>query len=692
MRTLIWKEVHENLKWAALALVLVGGIVALQGPPALMHYTFLLGLNLLSAGCAAGLGFLQVFFESRGDQRALLLHRPVSRSRIFLAKAIAGLGLYLLAMGIPFACAVTWTAIPGHVAAPFTWSMALPWLADIFTGVVYYFAGMLTAQREARWYGSRGLGLAAAVLCSFLVWGLPEFWHALVVIGLTALMVGLTAWGHFLSGGANVPQPRLARVALMGTFLAGLLFLSVVGKVVIGAWFDSGAKMVYTLHRDGRMLVVHAQGGKSPRLTDLEGRELPEVQGKELDSSAIRGIEVSLSRPAWPSFRTYRNPGRFSVRYRNDTSSGAEAWFYVPDQGRVLGYDRDSRRFIGSFGPEGFAGPDQQPSDRFEGVPTHPNGPFEVGPAAFLDFGGGAQAVDFARRTIRTILVPPEGETLLWAVPWWDEKHKRVLAVVSTDRSIHVVDDKGASVFSAPLAFDAESHGIVRFGRLDNPPRFVLWYQPSVQMGLAARKQSPHQVVEFDAAGREIARRTEPPEPLVESADAQALFGLVTPPAEALILTAATSNPCSGPDPRKGWEARTLPYILILSSHYFIPGNGWLVTARGSLVWTFRSLILLQAVVCALLCLLLARRFVFSRARCLGWSLIGLLFGPTGLLLMLAVEEWPARLVCPKCRKLRVVSRDQCEHCGAAHTQPAPDGSEIFEHPDCHRTPAGVTS
>ena len=42
--------------------------------------------------------------------------------------------------------------------------MALPWLADVLTGLVYYFAGMLTAQREARWYGSRCLGLAAALV------------------------------------------------------------------------------------------------------------------------------------------------------------------------------------------------------------------------------------------------------------------------------------------------------------------------------------------------------------------------------------------------------------------------------------------------------------------------------------------------------------------------------------------------
>jgi hypothetical protein len=111
-----------------------------------------------------------------------LLHRPMSRSRIFLGKVLAGVSLYLLALGICFACAVGLAATSGHVAAPFSWPMVLPLLADIFAGLVYYFAGMLTAQREARWYGSRCLGLGAAFGCSMVVWTVPKFWHALLAI------------------------------------------------------------------------------------------------------------------------------------------------------------------------------------------------------------------------------------------------------------------------------------------------------------------------------------------------------------------------------------------------------------------------------------------------------------------------------------------------------------------------------
>jgi hypothetical protein len=58
---------------------------------------------------------------------------------------------------------------------------------------------------------------------------------------------------------------------------------------------------------------------------------------------------------------------------------------------------------------------------------------------------------------------------------------------------------------------------------------------------------------------------------------------------------------------------------------------------------------------------------------------MGFLFGWVGLLLMLVLQEWPARIACPKCRKLRLVTRESCEHCGVLHAIPTPDGTEIFE-------------
>jgi hypothetical protein len=66
------------------------------------------------------------------------------------------------------------------------------------------------------------------------------------------------------------------------------------------------------------------------------------------------------------------------------------------------------------------------------------------------------------------------------------------------------------------------------------------------------------------------------------------------------------------------------------------------------------------------------------------------LFGLTGFLLMITLLQWPARIACPKCRRPRVVTRERCEHCDAAHALPAPDGTEIFEQNPAIAHPALV--
>jgi hypothetical protein len=685
MNALIWKECQENLKWTVLPVLLLGVPMVLFGPPAIMDDDYLIRLSFVAGVFGAALGFLQVFFESRGDRRALLLHRPISRSQVFLAKAVAGVGLYLLALGIPFAGVVAWTALPGSIPVPFRWQLVLPWLADILTGVVYYFAGMLLAQREARWYGSRGLGLAAAVLCSFLVWALPEFGHALVAIGTLGGLVAVAAWGSFLTGGAYAPLPRLAKAALAVTFLTGLLIAGVAVKAATGAWLDRGTSYRYELDRQGRLLLVHQEHALLHSVTDLEGRQLSELQGKWLDHSALKEITAPTRGLSGFKVDSYRNSGRLFVPYRNESGSDFEVWCYVPDEGRLLGYDAKSKRLIGRFGPDGFFPPDQQPGERFRGEPSYPSRFFAAGPADYLDFADGVYTVDFARRTLRTLFTPAAGETILRAVRWKDEKKKLSLAFVLTDQAVHVVDEAGLRLFTAPLAYDLDNYGSLVVGRLEDPQRYFCWYQPSWCLGPRANQTLPSYLVEYDPTGRETARRTVPPRPVAQPSYAQALYGLVTPPGEVALLAGPIEYLYAQARQSGGAEHNLLFYFLVAGTESFLPGVAWKTGVDGGVVVAFAALSLLSATGCALVCFLLARRHAFSSARCFGWSLCGLLFGPAGLLLLLALQEWPARIACPNCRQPRVVTRDACEHCGAPHASPAADGTEIFE--PCAVTP-----
>jgi hypothetical protein len=675
MKAVIWKECHENVKWAAVPLLLLGAIMAFLGPPGLMEYRFLLFLSLVAALTAATLGFLQIVFDARGDRRALLLHRPMSRTRAFLAKAAAGLTLYFLALGIPFAYAAWWTATPGHVASPFRWSMTLPWLADVLAGAVWYFAGMLTAQREARWYGSRGLGLAAALLCSFLVWALPEFWQALVAIALAGAAAGLAAWGSFLAGGAYGPQPLPARAALAVTFLGGLLLVVVLAKTLVASWASPDSHYSHLLDRRGRVLVVHREDNAIRSVTDLEGRVPEELAGKPPDYKALRDVEAPGAVPDWPRFRSYRSSGRFFVPYQNPTSLGGEYWYYDFDEGRLLGYEKKSKRPIGSIGPDGFVPTGQQPGGRFTGELHFPPLLYSAQSPDFLGFTDGVYGVDFGRRTVRPLFVPAPGGTVLWAVRWLDEQ-KHMLCFVGTDTSVRVVDEAGTRLFSAPLAQDRE-HYVVKFmGRLEAPRRYVVWYRPSWRLS-RGREMLPSYLVEFDPEGREIARRTVPPLPVAEPPLAQALFGLATPPGEAAVVAGILHYSASDAVMDRG--VPPLLVFMVNATKQVIPGGGWVVVPDGGALSGFVALMLVSSVLSAVTGVVLGRRHAFSRGRCVGWFLCCLVWGPLGLVLLVALAEWPARVACPACRNARVVTRDTCEHCGAPHAPPARDGTEVFE-------------
>jgi hypothetical protein len=230
-------------------------------------------------------------------------------------------------------------------------------------------------------------------------------------------------------------------------------------------------------------------------------------------------------------------------------------------------------------------------------------------------------------------------------------------------------------------------------GRLVNPDRYWVWYFPQWHLPLHTQAARPEAtVVVYDSAGRECQPRQQSParpgvtrlaplnysEMLVEPSFFQAFSGLATSPAEAIALVGTTSY-LESEARRDPSELPLLLQNLWFTTQAYLPGVRWDQQAHPGLVAGFATSILLAALASGLACFLLPRRYAFSRTRRIGWAVCGLLFGPTGLLLMIALLEWPTQITCPRCRKFRVITRDTCEHCGAAHAVPAPDGTEIFE-------------
>ncbi len=79
--------------------------------------------TLISVVFAAALGFRQSAWESSRGTYLFLLHRPMRRTTIFLAKLTTGIAVFLLCSSVPIVLYAGWVSMPGHHAGPFEWSM-----------------------------------------------------------------------------------------------------------------------------------------------------------------------------------------------------------------------------------------------------------------------------------------------------------------------------------------------------------------------------------------------------------------------------------------------------------------------------------------------------------------------------------------------------------------------------------------
>jgi hypothetical protein len=182
---LAYKELRENLWIAAIGLaamlwvtlgaiglgplpgLVAAALQALQIPFVSDSFTYQLGL----VGCAlaVALGLRQSLGDMLGDAQLFLLHRPVSRQRIYCTKVVVGLGLYLLATGLPIVLYALWAAAPGTHASPFHWSMTGPTWSVWLSMTAVYLGALLSGIRPAAWTGTRLAPLAAAGVVAVLV-------------------------------------------------------------------------------------------------------------------------------------------------------------------------------------------------------------------------------------------------------------------------------------------------------------------------------------------------------------------------------------------------------------------------------------------------------------------------------------------------------------------------------------------
>ena len=180
MKALVLKELRELRGIAALALaaylVLVARVTGVKafdwvpGMPDGMEFPPFVGAQfssffaLLTGIFAIALGFRQTAWESSQGTFLFLLHRPISRQAVFFIKLATGLLILVSCAAVPILIYGWWAATPGQIASPFRWSWTLSSWCIIGSTAPAYLGAFLSGLRPARWFGTRLLPLAAAVI------------------------------------------------------------------------------------------------------------------------------------------------------------------------------------------------------------------------------------------------------------------------------------------------------------------------------------------------------------------------------------------------------------------------------------------------------------------------------------------------------------------------------------------------
>ena len=657
MKTLVFKEIRENVKVAVLGLIIytlvllvlyrdyVASPTNMSQP--LADSSLVFGTAWFCGIFGAVLGWLQVHNERRPDLWAFLIHRPMTRSGIFLAKVMAGLGLYALVVGLPLLGFIVWARLPGHVAAPFEPAMLWPVTVYVLGGVLYYFAGMLSDLRQVRWYGSRVLGLGTAIVVSPLLTMSPELWQSLVLILLGAAVLATAVWGGFQRDGHYHGQPVLGKAALTVALMPGCLIVAVISTLLFRNFLprDEVLRRLsnYCVTTNGVIFKVSDGGVGQQKVVDLEGKLLTdEKTGKPIDppdfnrrlaTPTILDVETGDDR----SHQNWMlNDFLLARGWRNDPDT---LWYYWRRYGRLVGYDVTSRRCIGSLGPKGFAADLVGAGDRFDETD---------GPAGTrtLRTATAVFQVDTAQRVAKSLFTTTEDNPILATAEVAKEDYGWQYTIVATKRFVYLLTAEGKPVWKAPYEpADPKSARLLLYC-LEPPGQFALWVSPGGRAAERARERHLGRVM-WVSRDQGVLKSTDLPAlpaPHRGLMLEEKLVSLVMPPA----LLAA------------------LPVL-----HVGLWANG---VPREVLVLSWASSIL----VCLPVGLWLGWRYRFSFAAQSGWAVFLLLFGVPGLLVFLSVQEWPAREVCPNCKKLRVVDRAQCEHCEADFAPPEKTGTEVF--------------
>jgi len=675
-KAVLWKELRENLKWAVAGFIamsaglaykfsffvqqLRGGNTSYEGYAGAFEVT-ILGAALIGLS----LGLAQTVFENRGDKWGFLAHRPLSRSTLFWGKAVAGTALYVAAAVIPVALALLWMSGPARLPIPFDWRLALPNVADLLCGLVFYFAGFLTGMREARWYASRALGIGAPFVCFFMESDFARFWQAAAVCLAGVLVVGTAAWSTFVAGGQYRVQSRIGRAAVgisMGLGVAAIAVLAI--GALMGFFLDlsfPSRSTQYAVTTDGAVVKTVTNNDEIIEVTDVAGRPLDQyrsVPSRSALSVDVLSAESTSFRMPFDNYRSSRKVFTRLTPSRPDYFRGTVSWYYVHRLNLIEGYENESGRLVGRMGPDGFAPGNALPR-AFEGPLRNPEGYGQ--PQALLMFEKAAYRLDLDQREVAKVFVPASDEVLREvSVPGYDGatlatygEMARFELIATSKRAVIQLRD-GTKLLDVPHPVEAKEWSEITAYRPMRAPGMPTFLRYS---GYRSFEPTPGRRVPFDQIFRFNGEGSITQNLYLPFVGFRANTG-----AREIVILSLTAPV----------GAHVLVEVVARIRGYYEALPGTLMAIR----WT---VVLFIAFASAAAALSVGAKYNFSRNQLLTWGAITFVLGPGGLLIMLAVLDWPALEACPVCGRKRVVTAEHCEHCQAPFAAPPMDGTEIYD-------------
>ena len=533
MKTLIQKDLRENLKVALIGLLIFSLLLmqaygscatvlanALRGNwsgqvnslQQLLSQSLLMETAFFCALFGAALGWLQTRNEAHRDLWAYLIHRPVTRTEIFWGKTIAGLCLYVLGAGLPLSVLIAVVPLPGHVAAPFEWAMVLPLVTIFLTGAAYYFAGLLTGLRQARWFVSRSFGLGPAIIASFGVFTLPEFWMAYVLLLIVVVILATAAWGAYQSGGWYLGQPMAGKLALIISLAAGCAIVLVAGVgltagLLIQPFIKTSYEYsYYQMTHDGVVHKVNMRDNETAEIVDLDGHPLMDPKtGRRMERKVFQMLTAyggtvftSLDRPL-PRRNLIEDSGRF-FNLLNITD---KTLWYLDRHGKLIGYDGRSRKFIGTLETHGFDG-----TAALDPFLLHPSGNYYYSyynsyndvPQKMLASAKTVYQVDFKERSVKPVFTLTNDDEIGGYVAdqmaYVDDNQVKTI-LLTTRKTVQLLNSDGQPLLDVPYQPGFAKYPQVEITDLSSTnqlPTYAAWFYPDGELNRRAHWAMPIQV------------------------------------------------------------------------------------------------------------------------------------------------------------------------------------------------------